>query len=305
MKSSRLVKPAGYLITAACVVLVGLKIYGSRSGLGADLNWPRTLGLVSAGSGIFAVNCLWLALAWAVAVNSLGEPKIRFKNTLAVYGRSWLAKYLPGNVFHFAGRHILGRSVGLDHARLAAGLIYEASGQIAVAGLLVLWGTAAYGLRSAAPLPAPSASPDRSRPPALAGVEKAGPPPQNLPPAGPGTGGLPDPQLRAVAGSAFLRGLLPGLRRDGLAGPGGSDRADPGSLPGLCDLSFFPELDPGLHHPRGPGRAGDPGGGSGLRTESFDRRGRSLEHGPPPAADDHGGRSFVPLPVPLCGPERA
>ncbi len=147
---SKIIKPAGCLITAACLVLVGLKIYHSRMGLAQDLDWPRTMGLVLAGSGIFAANCLWLALAWAAAVNSLGKPKINLKTALAVYGRSWLAKYLPGNVFHFAGRQILGRSAGLSHARLAGGLILEAGGQTSVAGLLVLWGMAAHGLRSAA-----------------------------------------------------------------------------------------------------------------------------------------------------------
>ena len=149
IRPARLIKPAGYLVTAVCLVLVGLKIYQGRTALAADLDWSQTLGLVLTGSGVFAANCFWLALAWAAAINSLGRPKVDLKSALAVYGRSWLAKYLPGNVFHFAGRQILGRSLGLSHGRLAAGLVLEAGGQTSLAGLLVLWGMAAHGLGSA------------------------------------------------------------------------------------------------------------------------------------------------------------
>ncbi len=150
MTLAKLIKPGGYLITAACLVLIGFRIHGSRLWQDPALDMPQTLGLVLTGSGVFAFNCFWLALAWASAVNALGRPKVPLKTALAVYGRSWLAKYLPGNIFHFAGRQILGRKVGLSHGRLATALIYEATGQVAVAGVLVLWGMTAYGLDSAA-----------------------------------------------------------------------------------------------------------------------------------------------------------
>ena len=146
MQLKKIIKPGGYVITAACLVLVGLKVCQTQLWRDPGLETDQALGLILTGSGVFAFNCLWLALAWCVAVNSLGRPRLELKAALAVYGRSWLAKYLPGNVFHFAGRQILGRRAGLSHGRLALGLVYEATGQTSVAGLLALLGLAAQGL---------------------------------------------------------------------------------------------------------------------------------------------------------------
>ncbi|MBD0273551.1 MAG: hypothetical protein ICV73_16685 [Acetobacteraceae bacterium] len=56
----------------------------------------------------------------------------------AVYGRSQIAKYLPTNVLHIAGRHIMGRVLGIGHAHLIRAALLEAAGLALCGGLLAL-----------------------------------------------------------------------------------------------------------------------------------------------------------------------
>lgn len=51
---------------------------------------------------------------------------------------SQLAKYVPGNIFHLAGRQALGMAVGISAGVLAKSTIWEL-GSIAVAGTLFSW----------------------------------------------------------------------------------------------------------------------------------------------------------------------
>ena len=54
----------------------------------------------------------------------------------AVYGRSQIAKYLPGNCFHLVGRQLLGRELGHSQAALAMATLLEAALLVALAASL-------------------------------------------------------------------------------------------------------------------------------------------------------------------------
>jgi len=75
---------------------------------------------------------LLLTRAWQLLMLYFG---VDVKNRLAVkiYGLSQLAKYIPGNIFHLAGRQALGMAAGLPTKELAKSAIWEL-GSIAVAG---------------------------------------------------------------------------------------------------------------------------------------------------------------------------
>jgi hypothetical protein len=55
-----------------------------------------------------------------------------------LYGRTQIAKYLPGNCFHFVGRQLLGRRLGHGHGALVLASLAETALLLAVAGLLSL-----------------------------------------------------------------------------------------------------------------------------------------------------------------------
>ncbi|MCP4662858.1 MAG: hypothetical protein GY856_46290, partial [bacterium] len=58
----------------------------------------------------------------------------------AIWARSQLAKYLPGNAFHFVSRQILGREVGLSHPALVASGLLEIGSQLVAAVLIAVAG---------------------------------------------------------------------------------------------------------------------------------------------------------------------
>jgi glycosyltransferase 2 family protein len=64
----------------------------------------------------------WLNLLRAQGVQS---NVFSWKNAWSLYGRTQIAKYIPGNVFHIAGRHVLGNQMGLEHARLITAAVLE------------------------------------------------------------------------------------------------------------------------------------------------------------------------------------
>lgn len=63
------------------------------------------------------------------------EVKTDWMWAFKAYGQSQLAKYVPGNIFHLAGRQVLGMAVGLPAQSLVKSTVWE-MGLIAVAGAL-------------------------------------------------------------------------------------------------------------------------------------------------------------------------
>ncbi len=77
---------------------------------------------------------LFLALAWRDLLLYLGVSTTR-KWAIQTYGISQIAKYVPGNIFHFAGRQAIGQAAGLPAMPLAKSSVWEI-GLLATTGLL-------------------------------------------------------------------------------------------------------------------------------------------------------------------------
>ena len=76
-----------------------------------------------------------LSNAWKLILVSL-EGGVRFPDRLLItFARSQLGKYLPGNVAHIAGRHIVASGHGYTNQALVLSTIYEISGLLSAAGL--------------------------------------------------------------------------------------------------------------------------------------------------------------------------
>lgn len=101
-----------------------------------DLNRLQT----SDWSAVFSLAILYgfsnilLALAWMRQLAML-EVKVSPAWAIYVYGISQLAKYVPGNVFQFAGRQALGMSLGVGARPLAKSVLWEL-GLIAIDGVV-------------------------------------------------------------------------------------------------------------------------------------------------------------------------
>jgi len=80
---------------------------------------------------------LLLSSAWYQLLGA-GSTTASIRSHHAVYGRTQIAKYLPGNVFHLVGRQVIGRRLGHGQGRLALASLLEALLLVLVAGALSL-----------------------------------------------------------------------------------------------------------------------------------------------------------------------
>ena len=123
-------------------VALSFGFIGTRIGRGVAWNlvlqhWQPLALAVVAGALIYGFAGFLLAEAWRrlLTAEPTARPASRYH---AVYGRTHIAKYLPGNVFHFAGRQWLGRTLGHTQATLAVGSVAETALLVMVAGALAL-----------------------------------------------------------------------------------------------------------------------------------------------------------------------
>lgn len=86
---------------------------------------------------LYGLANLLLASAWWHLLAHLGAPITRLRS-IKIYGISQLAKYLPGNIFHLAGRQALGMAAGISAGVLAKSTLWEL-GLIALTGTLFGW----------------------------------------------------------------------------------------------------------------------------------------------------------------------
>ncbi|WP_413725035.1 hypothetical protein [Sodalis sp. RH16] len=88
-------------------------------------------------AGVYGIANVLLALAWRQLLLQ-AEIKTTYKWSIRTYGISQLAKYVPGNIFHIAGRQSKGMAAGISARVLARSSLLEL-GSIAFAGLLFSW----------------------------------------------------------------------------------------------------------------------------------------------------------------------
>jgi glycosyltransferase 2 family protein len=73
---------------------------------------------------LYALANLLLVRAWQQVMRHLGV-EINLRTSTVIYGKSLLAKYVPGNVFQFASRQAIGASMGLPNKPLALSFVWE------------------------------------------------------------------------------------------------------------------------------------------------------------------------------------
>lgn len=127
MLSMRFVfRALGLVLVAAALAFVGLQIAAYTQDLGNAAGEWRTWRTVGLGAAIYGMLSILLAAAWQWIVGR-ADPgaRVTFSHAFEVYGRSQIAKYVPGNVFHFLGRQLLGRDVGWSQGAIAVASVVE------------------------------------------------------------------------------------------------------------------------------------------------------------------------------------
>ncbi|MDG2004819.1 MAG: hypothetical protein P8J20_15965, partial [Novosphingobium sp.] len=118
-------RSAGWLLVGASAVFLVIVARRHWAGISeialAPGQWLAVAGL----SVLYGLSLLLLAAAWHwVLVFVAAGPPDR-AHSLRAYTSSQLAKYVPGNVFHLVGRHMIHRAAGMPNKRLALATLVE------------------------------------------------------------------------------------------------------------------------------------------------------------------------------------
>lgn len=129
---SELGRRAGMLMALASCAYLGYVAWQALQAPDAAAIALPPLGRWLAAIAACTLAMAMLALGWHFALRAAGVSSV-VASAATAYAMSQPAKYLPGNVLHFASRHMLGRTQGHGHAALVNASILEAISLIGVA----------------------------------------------------------------------------------------------------------------------------------------------------------------------------
>ncbi len=130
----------GTLLVLVSFYYIGSQLWGYRETLAS---WtPTTTTILPVGFGIitYALANYLLAAAWIRLLRVCGETTVDWRTLCRIYGKSQIAKYVPGNIAHIAGRHTMGRLAGVSHGHLAIAALYEIIGLVSASLIITLIG---------------------------------------------------------------------------------------------------------------------------------------------------------------------
>ncbi|MEO1594697.1 MAG: hypothetical protein AAFS02_05565 [Pseudomonadota bacterium] len=133
----------GAALAIAGVAFVLRAGWGLRGDIGAMAADRGLLVAVVLGAIAYAAALGLLALGWAGLARA-GDARPPRRDLVHIFAAASIAKYLPGNVFHFAGRQLLASKLGVSQRRLAAATLAES-----VATLLAALALAAIAIVAA------------------------------------------------------------------------------------------------------------------------------------------------------------
>jgi uncharacterized membrane protein YbhN (UPF0104 family) len=146
LSPGRVARVVGALVVAMSLLFIGAQLWSHRDWLADWRPDQATLLVVLAGTLFYGLGSLLLSAAWTRLLHWCGEDEARFATCHPVYGRTQIAKYLPGNVFQYLGRQVLGHRAGLSQLGMAAASVYEILAFLLAAGLLGALGIGVLGL---------------------------------------------------------------------------------------------------------------------------------------------------------------
>ncbi|HEX8595170.1 MAG TPA: hypothetical protein VF682_18155 [Pseudomonas sp.] len=128
---------AGSALALAGVIFVGLRLETYWADIDTSHIEPAIYMAVGSMMLAYSLANLLLIEGWRRLLAKLGA-RTTPRWAIRVYGVSQLAKYIPGNVFHLAGRQVMGVAAGAPSRALAKSMPWE-FGLIALAGATYAW----------------------------------------------------------------------------------------------------------------------------------------------------------------------
>ncbi|GAB5558696.1 MAG: lysylphosphatidylglycerol synthase domain-containing protein [Synoicihabitans sp.] len=129
------VRRLGLLLSMACCVWVARVLWQEFANNGLSIEPSRLLlpFLLAVGGGVMVNACL--GVIWHQLVVAQGEA-ISLRDSIGLSWRVQIAKYIPGNIFHFAGRVMVAERFGVSRGVATRATLLEPVLMVVVAGLI-------------------------------------------------------------------------------------------------------------------------------------------------------------------------
>lgn len=137
----------GLFVVIIALFFLGSRIWEHRSFF-SEQPLHESLLLISLGSVFYGLNCFLLVVAWKKLLGWSGQEGMVFSLCYVIYARTQLAKYIPGNVFQFASRHLAGRQAGFRDKPMVTAAVYEIVSLLLASSAIALFGIVFLGFES-------------------------------------------------------------------------------------------------------------------------------------------------------------
>ncbi len=136
--NNKILKILSYLLVAASFIFVIKTLIGMNISQIGVIITPARLLILMIMCFVYSLNTFFYAFAWKKLLLIFSKQKISSRKIINLYLKSNIAKYLPGNVFHFAGRHILVKENNVSHTHMLLSNLAEIVLLVFTAMLIVL-----------------------------------------------------------------------------------------------------------------------------------------------------------------------
>jgi hypothetical protein len=124
-KAATIGRLVGWTAVVASLGFIGIQLWQHAPWRLASTHLEALAAAIVGGALLYGIAGFLLSSAWYQLL-SAGGSSASLRSHHAVYGRTQIAKYLPGNVFHLVGRQVMGRQLGYGQGRLALASLLEA-----------------------------------------------------------------------------------------------------------------------------------------------------------------------------------
>jgi len=141
-RSQKGIQVAGNLLTVVCICYLVYLFFHYRSELPLkELREHISFSSIALGSLLWVLINLTLAVAWGILVRA-NAIETRWTKDIRIIFLTQIAKYLPGNVFQYAGRMVHYKSDGINYRTSSLLVLHEialVASTALVIGLLGSW----------------------------------------------------------------------------------------------------------------------------------------------------------------------
>ena len=137
-KQKKITELIGYVLTfLSLVYIAGILVNIDTSQLHIS-NPLLSLVLILVFGALASVSVFIGAYSWKLILEFVNGAPVATKDVYRVYLKSNIAKYLPGNVMHYAGRNYLGSKLGWKNTEMAFSSLLEYIFGFGLTGLIIV-----------------------------------------------------------------------------------------------------------------------------------------------------------------------